>query len=45
MSYGVARHEEEKEDRITDLAKLADRKMYAAKQEFYQTTGKDRRRW
>ncbi len=45
VSYGVARHEEEKESRITDLAKLADRKMYAAKREFYQTTGKDRRRW
>ena len=42
-SYGAARHEEAKDSGITDLAKLADRKMYAAKEQFYLTTGKDRR--
>ena len=42
-SYGAARHEEAIESGITELAKLADRKMYAAKEQFYLTTGKDRR--
>ena len=42
-SYGVARLEEAAESDITELAKLADRKMYAAKQAFYRAAGKDRR--
>ncbi len=43
-SYGYARHEEDSESRIRDLGKLADKKMYEAKREFYRTTGRDRRR-
>lgn len=42
-SYGAVRHEEVGEIGINDLAKLADKKMYAAKQEFYRTNGRDRK--
>ena len=42
-SYGAVRREEAGESGTIDLAKLADQKMYAAKQEFYRATGRDRR--
>ena len=43
-SYGYVRHEENRAGKAKDLAKKADQKMYAAKNEFYRTAGRDRRR-
>ncbi len=43
-SYGYARHEEDREFNIRGLAKMADKKMYEAKREYYRTSGRDRRR-
>lgn len=43
-SCGYARIEEDREIQIKELAKMADKKMYEDKSEYYRSTGKDRRR-
>nr|MCR5094362.1 diguanylate cyclase [Lachnospiraceae bacterium] len=42
-SCGYARHEEDRQTGIRDLVKMADKKMYIAKNEYYTTSGRDRR--
>ncbi|MBO7703007.1 MAG: diguanylate cyclase [Solobacterium sp.] len=43
-SYGYACHARHPEKSITELAKIADDRMYAAKARFYKDAGQDRRR-
>ncbi len=44
VSCGYARFEEDREIRIKELAKMADKKMYEEKSKYYRSTGKDRRK-
>ena len=42
-SYGYVCHAEYPDRGVTELAKLADKRMYAAKARYYQANGADRR--
>ena len=44
-SYGCAAHAEFPDKRITELARTADDRMYAAKAAYYRTSGRERRRF
>ncbi|MBQ1361837.1 MAG: GGDEF domain-containing protein, partial [Oscillospiraceae bacterium] len=44
LSWGCASFHENPELPLTELAKLAERRMYEAKSNYYQSRGKDRRR-
>lgn len=44
VSCGYVRHSEFPDKRLEELAKIADKRMYKAKQAYYKTTGVDRRR-
>ena len=44
-SYGCAAHAEFPDKRITELARTADDRMYAAKAAYYRTGGRERRRF
>lgn len=44
-AYGSACHTEFPSESVTKLARVADERMYAAKARYYQTYGKDRRRF
>lgn len=44
VSCGYIQHKEFPEKTLEELVKIADMRMYQAKQEYYETTGADRRR-
>lgn len=44
VSCGYAQHKEFPDKTLAELAKIADTRMYQAKQEYYRTSGVDRRR-
>ncbi len=44
VSYGCVRGKEFPEKSLTEIAEIADMRMYQAKQEHYRVNGKDRRR-
>ena len=44
VSYGYVSGLEYPDSSITQLARVADERMYAAKARYYQSIGKDRRR-
>lgn len=44
VSSGYAQHKEFPDKTLTELAKVADTRMYKAKEEHYRATGEDRRR-
>jgi len=44
VSYGIAKAQEEADASLSELAKLADSRMYTAKENYYKNSKKDRRR-
>lgn len=45
ISYGYVRCSERPEGNIMEVARIADMRMYAAKNRYYEVTGRDRRRY
>ena len=45
ISHGYVCRDEHPDETITEIAKMADMKMYAAKDRYYRESGKDRRRY